>query len=114
MARRKTKETEDAPGAVTPPESRDPLADGSGGNSFATAADDLLSCVERVEQINREIKEKQEDKKQLRAEIKGKGFSLKTIDIIVRRRARNRDDVDEEKALLDMYEDAIEEAQARR
>lgn len=68
---------------------------------------DLLSIIERVERIEEERAGLGADISTIYAEAKGKGFDTKIIRMIVRRRKREKHDLDEEQTLLDIYLNAI-------
>lgn len=70
-----------------------------GSNSEAR----LRAIVERVERLNAEKREIADQIKEVYAEAKGDGFMVMAIRQIVRERARNPDDVAEERAILDLY-----------
>lgn len=70
------------------------------------AADRLLSFLERRERLEEEKRGVQEDIKELNAEIKGTGFDLKVFNQILRLRAMDRADRQEQEALRDLYKEA--------
>jgi len=78
----------------------------------ATDDGQLRSLVERIEFIEREIKEKQEDRKDVYAEAKGLGFDPAIIRLVVKDRAADPNDLSEREALLETYKRAIGMASA--
>ena len=64
----------------------------------------LRAFIERAERMNAEIKDKQDDRKEIFAEAKSAGFDVKTLKTIIRRRAQDRATVEEADALLEIYE----------
>lgn len=79
---------------------------GIGGNG-GLAADHLCSFVSRVERLEEEIKELQDGKKEIYAEAKATGFDVKVLKKVIQRRRKERDQVQEEDAVLQLYEDII-------
>ncbi|MDE3016364.1 MAG: DUF2312 domain-containing protein [Pseudomonadota bacterium] len=68
---------------------------------------DLLSIIERIERIEEERAGLGADIGTILAEAKGKGFDVKIIRMILRMRRREKHELDEEQALLDVYMSAI-------
>jgi uncharacterized protein (UPF0335 family) len=73
----------------------------------AASATQLLAFVERVENINREIADRIEDRKEIFAEAKGLGFDVPTLRKIVSLRAMDEDKRLETEALLATYMHAV-------
>ena len=71
------------------------------------ASDQLRAFVERIEQVEEEIKALTEDKKDIYAEAKGQGFDVKVIREVVRIRKKDPKERDEAESLLDTYLHAI-------
>ena len=83
---------------------------GVGHNSedqYSVTADELRSFMERVEQLEREKKELQDDIKEVFAEAKGRGYNIPVMRIILRERKRKPDDLAEQEAVLEMYRTAL-------
>lgn len=76
-----------------------------GDNSIA--GDRLKSFIERIERLTEEKKSLQEDIKEIFAEAKGQGFDTKIMRKVIARRARDKDDIDEEESLIEVYERAL-------
>ena len=74
--------------------------------------DRICSFVERIEQIDEEIKALNEGKKEVFSEAKGEGFGVKVLKEILRLRKRDKDERDEQESLLDLYLRAMESAGA--
>jgi len=68
----------------------------------------LRSIVERIEQIEEEIRSLNDDKKDVYAEAKGAGYDVKILREVVKLRREDPDDRDERSSLLDTYLHAIE------
>jgi uncharacterized protein (UPF0335 family) len=75
----------------------------SGHNSNAQ----LKAIVERVENLNEEIKGLSEDRSDIFKEAKGNGFDVKALRTIIRLRAMNPDDIAAQEAILDTYKNAL-------
>jgi uncharacterized protein (UPF0335 family) len=74
------------------------------------AGDQLRTIVERIEQIENEIKELTEAKKEIYIEAKGNGFDVKILREVIRVRKQDQKERDEQESLLDSYLQAIKEA----
>lgn len=72
----------------------------------------IRSFVERVENLDREIAELAEGRKEVFAEAKAEGFDVKILREIIARRKKDQDEIDEHETLLDVYLRAMEEADA--
>jgi uncharacterized protein (UPF0335 family) len=71
------------------------------------AGDRLKSFIERIERLEEEKKALQEDIKEVFAEAKGTGFDVKIMRQILKLRKMDKDDVDEQEALLEVYKRAL-------
>ena len=74
------------------------------------AGDQLRTIVERIENIEGEIKELTEAKKEVYLEAKGNGFDVKTLREVIRVRKQDQKQRDELETLLDLYLQAIKSA----
>jgi uncharacterized protein (UPF0335 family) len=70
----------------------------------------IRSFVERVENIDGELAELNEQKKEVFAEAKGEGFDVKILKEIIKLRKQDQDERDEHESLLDLYMRAMESA----
>jgi len=75
--------------------------------SYRVTADELRQFVERVERLDRERKDLAEQTKEVLAEAKGRGYDTKVLRKIISLRKRDKNDISEEEALLEMYKDAL-------
>jgi uncharacterized protein (UPF0335 family) len=66
--------------------------------------------VERIEQLDTELQEINEQKKEVFSEAKGEGFDVKVLKEIIRLRKQDRDERDEHETLLDVYLRAMDAA----
>jgi uncharacterized protein (UPF0335 family) len=71
----------------------------------------ILSIIERIEQLEEEIKALNEGKKEVFAEAKGEGYDIKVLKEILKLRKLDRDERDEQESLLDLYMRAMSEAE---
>ena len=74
----------------------------------SVTAEELRQFVERIETLEAENQEAAEAQKEVYAEAKGRGYDSAVLRKVVARRKRNRDELAEEEAVLDLYEAAIE------
>ena len=71
------------------------------------AGERLRSFIERIERLEEEKRTLAADIKEVYAEAKGTGFDAKTMRQIVRIRRMDKDDLDEQETLLDIYKRAL-------
>jgi uncharacterized protein (UPF0335 family) len=71
------------------------------------AGDQLRTIVERIENVEEEIRELNEAKKEIYAEAKGNGFDVKILREVIRVRKQDQKELDEKETLLDTYLQAI-------
>jgi uncharacterized protein (UPF0335 family) len=74
------------------------------------AGDRLRTIVERIEQVEEEIQELNEAKREIYAEAKSNGFDVKIIRQVIRVRKEDEKKRDEADMLLDTYLQAIKTA----
>ena len=74
---------------------------------YNVTADELRQFIERFEQLEAEKKDITEQQKEVMAEAKGRGYDTKVIRKIVALRKRDKDDIAEEEAILEMYKAAL-------
>jgi uncharacterized protein (UPF0335 family) len=74
------------------------------------AGDQLRAIVERIENIEGEIKELTEAKKEIFLEAKGNGFDIKILREVIGVRKQDPNERDERESLLDVYLQAIKGA----
>ena len=70
----------------------------------------LRAIVERIENIEEEIKELTEAKKEIYLEAKGNGFDVKILREVIRVRKQDQKERDEHETLLEVYLQAIKGA----
>jgi uncharacterized protein (UPF0335 family) len=84
---------------------QDTTNDATAGSTVS--ADELKSAVERAETIQEEMDAVRSDMKELKTELKGKGFDIKAFNAILRMRKQSRDDRMHEEAMIETYAQAI-------
>lgn len=67
----------------------------------------LVSRIEQIIKLEDERKDLAEEIKEFKSELKGQGFDTKIVNKVIKRMQRDPDEVSEEDALIDTYEDAI-------
>ena len=70
----------------------------------------IRAFVERIENLDTQIQELNEQKKEVFAEAKGDGFDVKILKEIVKRRKHDEEECDERESMLDLYMRAMEQA----
>lgn len=70
----------------------------------------IRSFIERIENLDTELQELNEQKKEVFSEAKGEGFDVKILKEIVKLRKQDQDERDERESLLDLYMRAMETA----
>ena len=76
-------------------------------HTYNVAADELRQFIEQYEQMEAEKKDVTERQKEIMAEAKARGYDTKVMKKVVALRKRDRDDIAEEEAILDMYKAAL-------
>ena len=71
----------------------------------------IRSFVERIENLDSEMQELSEQKKEVFAEAKGEGYDVKILKEVIRLRKQDKKERDEHESLLDIYLNAIETAE---
>jgi uncharacterized protein (UPF0335 family) len=74
----------------------------------------IRAFVERIENIETEIGELNEQKKEVFAEAKGEGFDVKILKEIIKLRKQDQDERDEHESLLDLYMRAMETSEPEK
>jgi uncharacterized protein (UPF0335 family) len=75
--------------------------------TYRVTADELRQFVERWERLEAEKKDIADQQKEVMAEAKGRGYDTKVIRKVIALRKRDRDDIAEEEAILEMYKQAL-------
>ena len=75
--------------------------------SYRVTADELRQFIERFERLDAEKKDIAEQQKEVMAEAKGRGYDTSVMRKVIALRKRDKDDIAEEEAVLDMYKEAL-------
>ena len=75
--------------------------------TYNVTADELRQLIERYEHLEAEKKDIADDQKEVMAEAKGRGYDTKAMRIVIAQRKRDRDDLAEEEAVVEMYKAAL-------
>jgi uncharacterized protein (UPF0335 family) len=70
----------------------------------------IRAFVERIENLDTELLELNEQKKEVFAEAKGEGFDVKILKEIIKLRKKDPEERDEREGMLDLYMRATEQA----
>jgi uncharacterized protein (UPF0335 family) len=73
----------------------------------SVAAEELRQFVERYEHLEAEKKDLADQMKEVMAEAKGRGYDTKALRKIIALRKRDKNDLAEEEAMLDLYKSAL-------
>ena len=75
--------------------------------SYRVSADELRQFVERFERLEAEKRDIADQQKEVMAEAKGRGYDTKVMRKVIALRKRDKDDIAEEEAVLDMCKQAL-------
>lgn len=75
--------------------------------NFRVTADELRQFIERIERLEAEKNDIAEQSKEVYAECKGRGYDVKVVRTLIRLRKRDKDDIAEEEAVLELYKEAL-------
>ncbi len=76
-------------------------------SSYRVTADELRQFVERFERLEAEKKDISDQQKEVMAEAKGRGYDTRVLRKLVAMRKRDREDLAEEEAVLELYKQAL-------
>ena len=79
----------------------------TGDEALSITGERLRSFVERIENVEGEIANLNQDKKEIYAEAKGSGFDVPTIKTMIKMRRKDLNERKEEEALLETYMAAL-------
>jgi uncharacterized protein (UPF0335 family) len=74
----------------------------------------IRAFVERIENLDTEIGELNEQKKEVFAEAKNDGFDVKILREIIKLRKQDQEERDERESLLDLYMRAMEQSDTEK
>ena len=75
--------------------------------TYRVTADELRQFIERIERLDSEKKDLAEQQKEVMAEAKARGYDTKVMRKVIALRKRDKDDIAEEEAVLEMYKEAL-------
>ncbi|MCL4129725.1 UNVERIFIED_CONTAM: hypothetical protein GTU68_008943 [Idotea baltica] len=83
------------------------MSDTNTDTTYRVTADELRQFIERVERLEAEKQDIAEQQKEVMAEAKSRGYDTKIIRKVIALRKRDKDDIAEEEAILEMYKEAL-------
>jgi len=83
------------------------MSDTNTDTSYRVTANELRQFIERVERLDAEKKDLAEQQKEIMAEAKARGYDTKVMRKVIALRKRDKDDIAEEEAILEMYKEAL-------
>jgi len=75
--------------------------------SYRVTADELRQFIERIERLDMEKKDLADQQKEVMAEAKARGYDTRVMRKVIALRKRDKDDIAEEEAVLEMYKEAL-------
>ncbi|MEM8631606.1 MAG: DUF2312 domain-containing protein [Pseudomonadota bacterium] len=75
--------------------------------TYRVTADELRQFIERFERLDAEKRDIADQQKEVMAEAKARGYDTKVMRKVIALRKRDRDDIAEEEAVLDLYKQAL-------
>lgn len=79
----------------------------SDNQAYGIEAGELRQFIEQFEQLDAEKNDIAERQKELMAEAKARGYDTKVMRRVIALRRRDKDDISEEEAILEMYKAAL-------
>ena len=83
------------------------MSDQTSDASYRVTADELRQFIERFERLEAEKKDIADQQKEVMAEAKSRGYDTRVMRKLVAMRKRDRDDLAEEEAVLELYREAL-------
>jgi len=83
------------------------MSDTISDENFNATADELRQFIERMERLEAEKKDIADAQKEVMAEAKARGYDTKVMRKVIALRKRDKDDIAEEEAILEMYKAAL-------
>ena len=84
------------------------MDESSNDNVYRVTREEIRSFVERIENLNIEKNEISEQKKDVFAEAKSRGYDTRILRKVVSMRKRDPQDLSEEEAILEIYREALD------
>ncbi len=76
-------------------------------STYRVTANELRQFIERFERLDAEKRDLADQQKEVMSEAKSRGYDTKVIRKVIALRKRDKDDIAEEEAVLDMYKEAL-------
>ena len=76
-------------------------------DAYRVTADELRQFIERHERLEAERVNLAEQQKEVMAEAKGRAYDTAVLRKIIALRKRDKDDIAEEEAIMEMYKEAL-------
>ena len=83
------------------------MSDSEGPVSSTVAAAELKQFIERFEHLDAEKRDLADQMKEVMAEAKGRGYDTRVMRKLIAMRKRDRNELAEEEAILEMYRQAL-------
>jgi len=83
------------------------MNDMTSDSTYQVTADELRQFIERIERLDAEKKDIADQQKEVMAEAKARGYDTKVMRKVIALRKRDKDDIAEEEAVLEMYKQAL-------
>ncbi|MCU0908577.1 MAG: DUF2312 domain-containing protein [Rhodobacteraceae bacterium] len=83
------------------------MADTVSPDAYAVSAEELRQFIERYEHLEAEKKDIADQMKEVMAEAKGRGYDTKAMRKVIALRKRDKDDLAEEEAVIEVYKAAL-------
>ncbi|MCA0927651.1 DUF2312 domain-containing protein [Ruegeria profundi] len=75
--------------------------------NYKVTAGELRQFVERIERLELEKKDIADQIKEVYSESKSRGYDVKALRSIISLRKRDKDDIAEQEAVIEMYKEAL-------
>ena len=75
--------------------------------NYRVTANELRQFIKRFERLEAEKKDISDQQKEVMSEAKSRGYDTKVIRKVIALRKRDKDDIAEEEAVLEMYKEAL-------
>ncbi len=76
-------------------------------DTYRVTAGELRQFIERIERLEAEKKDIADQVKEVKAEARGRGYDVRVLTKLISIRKRDKDDIAEEEAVLEMYKEAL-------
>ena len=76
-------------------------------DAYRVTADELRQFIERHERLEAEKVNLADQQKEVMSEAKGRGYDTAVLRKIIALRKRDKDDIAEEEAIMEMYKEAL-------